>query len=156
MRRYADSTSVPIERSRGELSTMLRSRYGAQGVIVGENDSKIMVEFIFKARRIRFVLSLPGSSAVFTTLTGRKKRDQRSAALQEERRLWRALVLRIKTKLIEVIEQNISVDEAFLPYIVMPDGRTMYEIARDKIEQAYLSGEMPDDFLQLPGMGETH
>jgi hypothetical protein len=156
MRRYADSTSVPIERSRGELSTMLRNRYGAKGVMVGENDSKVLVEFIFESRRIRFVMTFPGSGAVFTTPRGRRVRDQKSAAFQEERRLWRALVLRIKTKLIEVVEQNISVDEAFLPYIVMPDGRTMFEIAHDKIEQAYLTGQMPDDFLKLPGMGETH
>jgi len=80
----------------------------------------------------------------------------RSAAQSEAlwqqacRARWRALLLCIKAKL-EAIESGITeFEDEFLPYIVLPDGRTAAEWLRPQIAIAYKTNRMPTDLLALP------
>jgi hypothetical protein len=64
------------------------------------------------------------------TPTGRERSERtvQEEYEKEERRMWRAVTLVIKAKL-EAVESNITTfDQEFLPFIVMPDGRTIAEI----------------------------
>jgi FkbM family methyltransferase len=66
-----------------------------------------------------------------------QQRDQRI------RELWRALVLVVKARL-ESVESGIeSFEQAFLPYIQLPDGQTAGEFLIPQVEAAYELGEMP-------------
>lgn len=53
------------------------------------------------------------------------------------RQKWRALALLVKAKLEAVDAKISSVEEAFFADIVMPDGRTVYESAREQVAIAY-------------------
>lgn len=64
-----------------------------------------------------------------------------------------ALALVIKAKL-EAIESDISTfDDEFLAHIVMPDGKTVGEITREKVALAYSSGTMQPLLPDYSGSG---
>jgi hypothetical protein len=68
------------------------------------------------------------------------------------RQRWRALALVIKAKL-EAVESGIATfDEEFMNWILLPNGQTVGDMIRPKIEQVYLTGELPPLLL---GIGET-
>lgn len=57
MTRYAESTKVTAEASRGEIERTLR-RYGADGFLYGWQDDKALVGFRMNGRQIRFLLAM--------------------------------------------------------------------------------------------------
>lgn len=156
--RFAEHTNVPVERSRAEIETVL-NRYGASAFAYGWNPRGAAIEFAADNRRVRFVLPLP-DKAEFSHTTRKvnqhhAQRVRRSDADQEKaweqacRQRWRALLLAIKAKL-EAVDVGISTFEnEFLAQIVLPEGRTVGEMAGPAIELAYASGTMGE---LLPGM----
>ena len=58
MARYAESTSVSAEKSRGEIERILQ-RYGADMFSYGWEGRQAAIQFAAKGRRIRFLLPLP-------------------------------------------------------------------------------------------------
>ncbi len=115
MSRYAEQTSVPVERSRAEIETCL-ARYGAThfGYMCGPDNAQI--EFLASDRRVRFVLPLPsrGDKAFSHRHDGRSKiwrprtpEDSARAWEQACRQRWRALCLAVKAKL-ETVATGIS------------------------------------------------
>jgi hypothetical protein len=64
------------------------------------------------------------------------------ALAQEERRRWRVLLLRVKARLEEIAE-GVSFEEAFMPFVVLPDGRTVREYVLPEVKRAYEMGVMP-------------
>lgn len=131
MSRYAESTSVSVEKSQGEIRTVLK-RYGADQIVMGDDDAngRSMVQFSCHNRNIRFILSLPlrnEKSFWFTNHAQPKRRNDQQAYESWEqacRSRWRALLLCIKAKL-EAVECGISeFEEEFLAHIVLADNRT--------------------------------
>jgi len=61
---------------------------------------------------------------------------------QEVRRRWRALALAVKAKLEVVASGIVGFDSEFMPYIVMPDGKTVAEHVSPSIAEAYAGGKM--------------
>lgn len=136
---YAEGTSVPVDRSQGEIRKIL-GKYGATGFAFGENGPRAMVAFEMSGRRIRFDLPLPQHQVT---------RDKKGYFMSEKqvdaetRRRWRCLVLAIKSKL-ECVESGISTfEEEFLAYVVLPNGRTMGQVAIPQIARSYENNEMP-------------
>lgn len=143
---YAQNTSVPVDRSQGEIKKIL-TKYGATAFAFAESKDKAMVQFEMAGRRIKFVLPL----AVYmvtkkpktTIYLGQKQIDQMN------RSKWRALVLAIKAKL-ECVEAGITtLEQEFLAHIVLPNGQTVGENAIPAIQAAYEGRQMPP----LLGMG---
>jgi acyl-CoA reductase-like NAD-dependent aldehyde dehydrogenase len=155
--RYAESTSVPSDRSRAEIERTLE-RYGASKFMYGWDEDAAVIAFSAHDRFIRFRLPMPSKAdeRFTTTPTGRRRRDSDAALKaweQAVRQSWRALALVIKAKL-EAVEAEISeFEDEFLAYIVMPDGKTVSQHVRPEIEHAYEIGEAPK--LMLPSGGET-
>lgn len=150
MTRYAEGTSVSPESSQSEISGLLR-RYGADGFAYGWEGARAMVSFRAHERQVRFVLTLPTDTASFV-LTPKKQRRtpaQAQAALEQEiRRLWRSLALAIKAKL-EVVESGIATfEEEFMSHIVLPNGKTVGDLVKPEIENAY-AGLPQRSMLQL-------
>ena len=139
---YAEETSVPVERSRAEIEHLLR-KYGADQFASGWSGDRAMIQFRAEGRTVRFVLPLPDpQDKQFTqhpryTYKPRSPEAARGAYEQEVRRRWRCLALAIKAKLECVGTKIASMEEEFMPYIVMPDGKTVSEHARPWIAQAY-------------------
>lgn len=140
MSKYAEGTSVPAERSRAEVESILK-RYGADQFASGWMDNKAVVTFRAKGRYIRIEIPMPipgvtrGGSRNYVM-----SQNQRE---QETRRRWRAIVLYVKAKLESVDSEIVSFEEAFMAHIVLPDRRTVAQAMIPQIDAAYSSGKMP-------------
>ena len=150
-RRFAEGTSVSSDRSRAEIDSLLM-RYGANSFVYGMNADSAMVAFEMKGRRIKFVLPMPDrGDAAFTMgvhphshkpikLTPEKVAERYEQATRER---WRALVLCIKAKLESVESKIETFEEAFLPHIVMSNGRTIGETLLPGIARLVDSSKLP-------------
>jgi hypothetical protein len=156
MSRYAQDTSVSVEKSRAEIEGTV-NRYGATGFISGWQGNKAMVAFEMRDRRIRFTLPLPDKNDKrFTHTPGKgQRRDDASAHREWEqgcRQAWRALALAIKAKL-EAVEARISTfEEEFMANLVMANGLTLGEAFIPQLAQIISTSQMPP---MLPGPGES-
>jgi hypothetical protein len=144
---YAQGTSVSEEKSRAEIEVMLR-RYGASSYASGWEDSRALIVFEAKGRRVRFVLPIPSRAERRFTHRANSSRprskDEAARTWEQEcRQRWRALALVIKAKL-EAVESGITSFEAeFLAHIILPSGDTVGEWAGPQLVQIYGSGQMP-------------
>jgi hypothetical protein len=154
MTRYAADTSVPVEKSRGEIEAILR-RYKADAFGYATNAAGAMIYFHLVGRRIKFVLPMPDPSSREFTHTPAKGLP-RSAAEAEKaweqacRQRWRALALVIKAKLEAVTAGITTIEDEFLAHTVLPDGSTVGEAMHPRIAQAYSDGQMPPLLLEGP------
>lgn len=154
MPRYAANTSVSTERSQEQIKSTLR-RYGADGFGVIEESGRAAVMFRISGLTARIDVPLPNRQDVaFTTSdAGRRRTDVAAAAAYDAacRQRWRALLLAIKAKL-EAVECKISTLETeFMPFLVLPDGRTLAQRLLPVLHEAVSEGRMPKLFLPGPG-----
>ncbi len=147
--RYAENTSVPVERSRAEIEATLR-RFGADQFVSGWDSKAAMIGFRCHNRSVRFVLPLPDPQEKrFAVTPGgrrvRKDNDRLKAWEQCCRESWRALAAVIKAKLVAVESGITTFEDEFLAFIVDPHtGRTMSELVVPQLTQAYAG--KPADF----------
>ena len=147
--RYAQSTTVTIERSRAEIESIL-GRYGTSKFAYFSEEHRAMIAFEIKGKRIRFIIPLPDKSE---TRFNRKKHYNSSRQMTPEesqkvweqacRQKWRALSLIIKAKLEYVESGDVTVEEEFLSNIVLPNNRTVSEMLIPQLTQLYESGKIP-------------
>ena len=154
MSRYAESTGVSSEQSRGEIERTLR-RYGATAFAYGWDNDSATILFEISARRMKFRLPMPDpNDRTFTHTEARGLRrsvDARQQAYEQAvRQSWRALALVIKAKLEAVAAGITTVEDEFLAHIVLPNGATVGEWARPQLAIAYESQRMP---ALMPGSG---
>jgi hypothetical protein len=125
MPEYAHRTKVPAEKTRSEIEALMRKR-GADQFMSGQDNDRAVLAFRLDGRHLRFTLPL-----------GKGLTDQRI------RSRWRALLLVIKAKLEAIDIGILTIEDAFLADIVLPDRQTVAEVMRPQIEAAYASGKMP-------------
>ena len=157
MTRYAENTTVSVEKSKAEIEKTLQ-RYGADQFISGWDRSKAMIGFTMSGRQIKFTLPLPDKtdSEFKETPTGKDRSE--AAALKEWekacRQRWRALALVIKAKL-EAVEVGITtIEEEFMAHIMLPDGSTVGEFISPQIQLAYEKRTMPNLLPWGEGSGQ--
>jgi len=131
-RRYAQTTSVPVERSKQEIERVL-TRYGADQFISGWEHGRAMLGFRVHDRMVRFELPLPSAEDY----------KQQARREQENRQRWRALLLVIKAKLEAVESQIATFESEFLAHIVLPNNRTVGQEFIPQLSQIYKTGKMP-------------
>lgn len=143
---YAKNTTVSIERTKVEIGELFR-RYGAEAVVNGENlrTGYSWVEFMFNNRGFRVVLTMPDLEDFAETPTGRKRdhAGQQSQWEQDCRRRWRAMLLWIKANLEAVETGIITLEQALLGSMMLPDGSRVEEWLIPQIDAAYDAGRMP-------------
>jgi hypothetical protein len=158
MPRYAADTSVPVERSRAEIESVL-IKYGAKEFHTGWQEGKAMIAFRVADLFIRFILPIPGKNERrFTHKRDRHGYEAKRTELQAEnahqqevRQRWRALLLTVKAKL-EAVECGIStLEQEFLAFIVLPNAMTFGEWVMENALPQIRSGKMP---LMLSGPKE--
>jgi hypothetical protein len=141
---YAENTAVPVERSKAEIERML-SRYGADQFMSAWSSQQALIGFTAHKRMVRFTLPLPTPEQFrYHVVRGRKKArtdaEVRTAIDRETRRRWRSLVLAIKAKLEAVASKISSFEDEFLPWIVLPSGRTVGQEVLPQIDELYEAG----------------
>jgi hypothetical protein len=99
-------------------------------------------------RRVRFALDLPDPADrefTHTPTRGTERSAAQAEAAWEQacRQRWRALALAVKAKL-EAVESGIATfEEEFAAYLVMPDGRTVWDHIQIPVRTAYEEGKVP-------------
>ncbi len=141
---YASETSVPVERSKGEIERILR-RYGASAFMHGWDRIQAVVGFEINQRRYRITLPMPDMADFQRTETGRArvKSSIEAAYDQAIRQRWRAMALWIKAVLEAAEAGIVTLEEVLQPFTVLPNGQTAGKWLAPQIEAAYASGRMP-------------
>jgi hypothetical protein len=124
---YAKGTRVPVGNTKTEIERLL-IKYKARATAFFANEDGAAVAFEMQERRVMFKISLPAGDA--------------PKAQQGRRERWRALLLSIKAKLVSVDSGIETFEEAFMAHVVMPDGQTVADHVRPRIESAYKEGKM--------------
>ncbi len=158
MRRFAEGTEIDASRSMHEVITLLR-RHGAEDVgYLGRNGYECVV-FRVCNRTIRIGFPVPqrDDPQFKKSPTGRRRRNDDLAYREWERevkRLWRSMVLVVKSKM-EAIHSGVATfEQEFLPYVVLGNGRTVAEAIIPQLEAAEAKGQLPAQ-LALPMLGEA-
>jgi hypothetical protein len=110
-RRYAEDTSVPIDRTQAEVKDRLR-KAGADQLAIYEGSGSSMVGFALAGRMYRLTVPLSANP---------------KSAAQDEKRAWRLLLLLLKAKLEAVTEGATTIEREFLADMLLPNGQTVYE-----------------------------
>ena len=129
---YASTTSVPVGRSKDEIEKTL-VKYGASGFGSVTEKHRSCIVFGLADRRFRIKIQT------------KPEKSFRSAKHYEQaqRTIWRCALLIIKGRL-EAVESGIeTVEEAFLPHLMLPNGKTVGEVMVPQIASAYSDGNMP-------------
>jgi hypothetical protein len=158
---FAKETTVSPEKSKAEIEEQVR-RFGATAFQSGWDGGHAFVMFRVRERFVRFDLALPiGTEERFKKKpnprypkdrwrdTTRTPEEIKKIVEQEIRTRWRALLLSIKAKLAGIEAGIETFESAFLPYVLLPDGRTVATAVLPLIAQAYETGKMPTA-LALP------
>lgn len=148
MATYAKGTGVPVFRSRAEIDALLKARAATNRAIIEADGPHggtfAVVQFDLEERRIRFRVFIPSAETLLAAANG-KKTAERADRLhgQTEREVWRALLLVIKAKFVNVDTGIETLEEAFLSQVVTPDGRTFAEHALPALRDAFAHGLPP-------------
>lgn len=158
MKPYAQGTKVDAAKTRAEIETILR-KFKADGFMAGQQklpDGRevALVAFQYKGKMIRFTMTLPDRQEFAKSPGGLNTRSEPQIDAAHEqgcKERWRALLLAIKAKLIAVESKISTLEEEFMAWIVMPNGRTAGEHILPQLDDAARSGTMP-----LLGLGGGH
>lgn len=133
-RRYAENTKVEPEQSVAEIRGYAERR-GADGFTFAMGDAGGMIRFRLAERWVQFSVH----------------RDV-DVEHQEYRRRWRVVLLKVKTAF-EVLGDgaDTTVDEAFMPYLMLPDGSTVGDRVTEDMPRIY-AGELQATDLFRPAL----
>lgn len=157
MAKFAEGTTVPVDRTRGEIERLVIAGHKCEQYHSGLDfvNRTAIVQFRSHGRIVRFTLRLPDPQDKAFRAPGRgqwsllpeNSPTVRKRFEQSERTLWRALLLVIKAKL-EAVENKISTfEEEFMAQIVLPNDRTVGDVVTPMIDRAYESGTMPASLM---------
>lgn len=147
MGRYAEGTTVPVERSRMEIERLL-TRYKATKFGVWSEPSRALVQFEAQGRTIQIPVTLPKPD------DPKRPRDRYGSKTfgaaaerwveQETRRRWRVLMLTLKAMLESIETGLVTFDQAFLAHMVLPGtARTLGDALIPKLDALYSGTTLP-------------
>jgi hypothetical protein len=123
---YASGTSVTVPNSQLEISRTL-ARYGVESYSFGATPGFALVEFEHQHMPIRLQIPLPTKPVKqkgSNPKTGRTI-DLWAAHEQDVKEAWRALLLFIKAALESVDRGIVTVQQAFMAFLVTSEGQTL-------------------------------
>jgi hypothetical protein len=150
LRKFAESTDVPVSKTKAELEDLL-TQHGATSTAVFNSPEFAAIAFEMASRRVVIKLNLPNPKARQFThgrinqhageieLTAERARARHEKACRQK---WRALLLAVKAKLVSVQEGVETFEDAFMAHFVMPDGQTVADHVRPRIATAYREQRM--------------
>lgn len=147
-RRFAEDTSVPVEQTKGDLEVMLRRRGAEAFAYAWSQDGRCSLRFVLAGLPIRIAMAALKPEDVAVSEAALRRAGNNAAQLvrqrreQEERRRWRALALVVKANL-EAIDSGITtVMEAFFPWLVLPNGATVWDVHGEPSLRQVTAGEL--------------
>lgn len=129
VRRYAQGTTVTVEKSRAEMSTIL-SKHGCQRMGWFTSPEGDGLEFELQGNRYRFTIPHPmNEPAEKRTWVNRNSYIAVAQQAENEwKRRWRAHVMLLKVKLEFVAGGDSTLEQEFMPNLLVQGGeRTLAE-----------------------------
>lgn len=159
MTRYAKGTIVSVDRSEAEIKRAIR-RYGGDDIVTGMSARLgiCFVQFSYRDLPIEIRVPLPDykSDRFWKTPSGKRRRTEDAARAEWNkacRQQWRVLLLLIKANLEAVENEVLEAQEVWLPWLVLPNGRTIASTMKAGMDRLLKSGKLPK---ALPfGRGEV-
>jgi hypothetical protein len=147
VRRYAEGTSVSVEKSRMEIEALL-VKHGASGFVSGWSEGVGFLQFRLHERMLRYRVDVPTADAFKRVGVKRYYADNAAGKCQtladaEHRRRWRSLLLILKAKLELVASGDAQFDREFMADIMLPQGGTVGDEMVPQIAEAYRTGVAP-------------
>jgi hypothetical protein len=144
---YAHATTTTKTATLAELERVL-SKYGCTSFISGTVDGDASIAFQVHGLNVLMRVPLPDINEKRFTHTPTsgvarhpdKVFDEHQAAV---RATWRALLLFVKAKLVGVDQGLTTIEQEFLPHILLPGGGTFGDRVIPQIREAYATGHMP-------------
>jgi hypothetical protein len=132
------STSVPIDRSQGQIRKLLNEAGASRLGFSEERDETgqrwAMVVFVIGVHGVRLRVPLKPVDEREVRAKFRRARSRTEDQIrddlyeQEERRIWRVLAWNLKARMVAVTEEVETFEEAFLAHLLDPrTGTTVYE-----------------------------
>lgn len=146
VRRFAHGTKVPVSKTKLEIDALLQKHGASATVAMWDREKGGRLIFRLADRMVRFDVAP----------IVRPKWPAKSWATQteaEERRRWRALLLRLKAHLEVISAGEATVEQELLGHVLLPDGRTVAEAAAPELAEAYASGKLNNPLLLGSGRG---
>lgn len=132
MSEYAKNTKVPVSKSKTELESIFK-RWGVDGFMLAWENGYDVIAFKYRGLQARIPVPQPQRADFYTAV----------AYEQALRQRWRAIILFIKSTLEAVDSGIVSFEQAFLPHLVLPDGRTVTDSLMPGIYVALEAGQIP-------------
>ncbi len=152
--RYASKTTVPVEKTKAEIETLLK-QHGADQVMTAWESSRATIAFRIDRLAVRIYLPLPHindflyterKNGYSTKTVERTPQQQQNQFDQAERQTWRAFLLIIKAKLEAVAAGVTSMEEQFLPHILLNGDTTIGDTIMPRLHDHIERGQLPSVF----------
>jgi hypothetical protein len=128
------TTSVSVDKTVGEIQKCL-AVHGAKAILCEYDDKGHVIALSFKvsAGQQELAFRLPSDWRPVLTLLERDRKVPRSFRTPEQalRVSWRIVKDWVEAQMAIVDTKMVHLEQVFLPYVIMPDGRTLYERVRD-------------------------
>jgi hypothetical protein len=157
-RRYAEGTTVEVAKTKGEILSLLVSHGATHYGFATAPDGEIVV-FKLYGRQYRFDVSQPtpegmkadylAGNDAWSAASSAARIDWKGRAAGEFRRRWRARLLWLKATLEFAEGDEAETARVLMPFLLLPGGATLAEIAEPQIQDAYATGRVGQ--LQLTG-----
>lgn len=150
-RRYAEGTSVGIDRTISEIQKLVKAHKATSWRYEEVDDvtpAYRTISFVLQGRLIRFTVEEAPLSEFKRTPTGLLRTDASmvKVADEENRRRWRAVLLYVKASIEAMYSGVPQLRHALLPYVVMEDD----ESVGDKVEAQFAEQERRREIHMLP------
>ena len=158
MSRFADSTDVPVEKTRAELDQLLSKAGATQRASYEDEETGVAaIQFRLAGRMVRLeVKTKPASSfdrKDWQAVNGASDKSPGHQAKRQEWRIkqaaqaarasWRRLLLICKAKLEMIADGGSTLEREFLADVLLPDGRTVHQALSEQLARSYETGGMP-------------
>lgn len=154
VRKYAEGTDVPVDKSRAELERIVMT-HGATEFAFHSNDKGHTLIYRLNGRMVRQVVEYPDAAPYKKdpryTWRDRPASQVKNAQEAEWRRRWRAQVLITKAKLELIAGGGSTFEREFLADTLLPNGETVAEAMLPRIAESYATGKMPPLLLGSGG-----
>lgn len=138
MSTYAAGTTVPVDRTRGEIERVLK-KYGADQFAYAEEPGRALIGFRMSGFVVRMALPLPAPPDPKRATAKAVKLCQ-----QQTRQRWRCLLLIVKARLEAVASGVTSFEDTWLAHLVVPGtGLTVGERVLPQLQDAWRDGTTP-------------
>lgn len=119
-----EGTEVPVSRSQEEIRRMIRAHVGT-GISFVSQPPKEGFEALVTLNEIGYHIRVMATAKEVSP----RARDA------EERRVWRVLHWHLKAMFVAADSGVIAVEDIIMPYIVTPDGRTIAEHVKPRMDE---------------------